>query len=487
MNKKILLTGASGYIGRELLQDKRFRAYHIRCLVRDPRRMIIKTTEKLEVVAGDVFDPSTLSAAMNGIDIAFYFIHSMDISGKFESRDRVAAQNFAAAAKNAGVKKIIYLGGLGDSSTDLSPHLRSRHEVGEILRQSGVTTIEFRASIVLGSGSLSFELFSSLVERLPAMITPRWIKVHSQPISIEDLLTYLLQAVELELNESQIFEIGGADQITYRELMNLYARHRNLRRVMIPVPFLTPRLSGLWLGLVTPVNAQVGQNLVNSIFHPTVVRDHSAEKYFHIQPITSELAIAQALKKKENHFERFAESGRLEEVTTGLIKTHFMNFQIENRVLKIPATSSIVFRAISRLGGKNGWYGYNWLWRLRGILEFFVGGSSYKPSRPAGNNLETGDMVDFWQVEAVEKDSYIRFAGKFKLPGKAWLEFELQETDEHCTLRQTALFYPHGLLGLIYWALLYPMHMMVLKQLIDGIAEYSVSKSEDTADSIHPA
>ena len=487
MNKKILLTGASGYVGREILQDKRFRQYHIRCLVRNPGRLLVKTGEKLEIVAGDVFDPNSLSSALKGIDVAFYFIHSMDVSGKFESRDRLAAQNFAAAAQKSGVRRIIYLGGLGDSSTDLSPHLRSRHEVGEILRLSGVQTIEFRASIVLGSGSLSFELFSSLVERLPAMITPRWINVHSQPVSIDDLLTYLLQAIELELSESKIFEIGGADQITYRELMQLYARQRNLKRLMIPVPFLTPHLSGLWLGLVTPVNAKVGKNLVDSIVHPTIVTDNSAKEYFQIQPVSADTAITRALKRKEHNFERFSDSGQLEEVTTDLLKSRFMNFQLEKRILKIPASLSQVFTAISRLGGNNGWYGYTWLWRLRGIIDIFAGGRLFTPSRPSGNTLEPGDMVDFWQVESVEQDKYLRLTGKFKLPGKAWLEFELQNGDDHCILRQTAIFYPHGLMGLLYWALLYPMHKLVLTRLINGIADQSVLTADNTADITYPA
>ena len=275
-SKVILLTGATGYVGGRLLPLLVADGWRVRCLARQPEHLSPRVPAGVEVVRGDLLDAASLSAAMQGVEAAFYLVHSMGATGDFEKQDRLAAENFAAAARAAGVQRIIYLGGLGEDEPDLSAHLRSRHEVGERLRAHGVPVIEFRASIIIGSGSLSFEMIRALVERLPVMVTPRWVRVTAQPIAIGDVLAYLRAALSLKMDGSVIVEIGGPDRVSYGELMREYARQRGLRRLMIPVPLLTPRLSSLWLGLVTPLYARVGRKLVDSLRHPTVVRDDSA-------------------------------------------------------------------------------------------------------------------------------------------------------------------------------------------------------------------
>ena len=282
---RILLTGASGYVGGRLLPALEGRGYRVRCLARRPEMLAGRVTAATEIVAGDVLDRASLDAALRGIDTAYYLVHSMGSSSSFEDADRQAARNFAEAAKAAHVSRIVYLGGLGNDDDALSPHLRSRQEVGAVLRASGVPVLEFRASIVIGSGSLSFEMIRSLVERLPIMITPRWVNVPAQPIAVDDVLAYLVAALQLPASKYRVYEIGGADQVTYADVMRVYAAERQLRIRMIAVPVLTPYLSSLWLGLVTPLYARIGRKLIESIVHPTVVRDDAALRTFAIRPV----------------------------------------------------------------------------------------------------------------------------------------------------------------------------------------------------------
>lgn len=298
----MLLTGATGYVGGRLLTALEQNGHRIRCLARSPQFLQPKVGPRTEVWAGDVLDPESLITALQGVRIAYYLIHSMNSTQDFEDADCRAAEHFAAAAQQAGVERIIYLGGLGESNRALSPHLRSRQEVGTILRQSGAQVLEFRSSVVIGSGSLSFELVRALTERIPVMIMPRWVVVATQPIAIEDLVAYLLASIKLPLGESQLFEIGGTDQVCYRDIMREYARQRHLPRLMISVPLLTPRLSSLWLGLVTPVYARIGRQLIYSIRHPTVVHDHTALQTFAIRPMGIENAIARALVNEDRAF-----------------------------------------------------------------------------------------------------------------------------------------------------------------------------------------
>ncbi|UUO06148.1 NAD(P)H-binding protein [Blastopirellula sp. J2-11] len=297
---RVLLTGATGYVGRRLLPRLEARGLSVRCLARDPAKLQGKSAETTEIVPGDVLDRDSLVAALDGVEIAYYLVHLMASSSRFEQQDREAAENFASAAKATGLRRIIYLGGLGDDSDPtLSPHLRSRHEVGEIFRRSGVEVIEFRASVVVGSGSLSFDLIQSLTNRLPVMICPRWLATPTQPIAIEDMLQYLTAAIDLPPSASRIFEVGGSEIVTYGKLIQEYARQRGLRRWLISVPILTPRLSSLWLGLVTPASAEVGRHLIEGLRNPTVVRNPDALQVFTQRPMGIEQAIREALQQSD--------------------------------------------------------------------------------------------------------------------------------------------------------------------------------------------
>jgi uncharacterized protein YbjT (DUF2867 family) len=296
----VLLTGATGYIGSRLLPLLQQRDVRVRCLARKPENLEPQVADSTEVVKGDVLDRESLDQALSGVTTAYYLVHLMASSANFEKQDREAAENFSAAAKKAGVQRIIFMGGLGEEADPkLSPHLRSRHEVGKILRDSGVETIEFRASVVIGNGSLSFDLIRSLTNRLPVMICPRWLATPTQPIAVDDVLAYLLAALDLPPGESQVFEIGSSDVVTYGQLIQEYARQRGLRRWLISVPLLTPYLSSLWLGLVTPASAEVGRHLIEGLKNPTVVRDKKALEVFSIRPVGIKEAMKQALEDAE--------------------------------------------------------------------------------------------------------------------------------------------------------------------------------------------
>jgi uncharacterized protein YbjT (DUF2867 family) len=301
-DRLILLTGATGYVGGRLLPVLEHKGFRVRCLVRQPEFLKSKVGPDTDIVAGNVLDRTSLRSALRGVIVAYYLVHSMGAAGSFEEKDRQSARNFGEAAKAEGVQLIIYLGALANDGETLSPHLRSRQEVGQILRQSGVAVLEFRASIVIGSGSLSFEMIRSLVERLPIMITPKWVFNPAQPIAIDDLLAYLTRALFLPVTANRIFEIGGADQISYAGIMRAYARHQGMRIRMIPVPVLTPFLSSLWLGLVTPLYARIGRKLIESIVHSTVVRDNSALETFDIRPVGIDEAVRKALAGEDKQF-----------------------------------------------------------------------------------------------------------------------------------------------------------------------------------------
>jgi uncharacterized protein YbjT (DUF2867 family) len=425
------------------------------------------------VVAGDVLDRPSLDSALRGVDVAYYLVHSMGSSGSFEEADRQAATNFAEAAKAAGVERIIYLGGLGSDKETLSPHLRSRQEVGQILRQSGVPVLEFRASIVIGSGSLSFEMIRSLVERLPIMITPKWVNVPAQPIAIDDMLEYLLEALRLPLSEYRVYEIGGADQVTYADVMRAYARHRGMRLRMIPVPVLSPFISSLWLGLVTPLYARIGRKLIESIVHPTLVRDTSALTAFAVRPVGVDEAVRRAFAGEEKLFAATRWSDALS--SSGEVpswkEVQFGTRLIDSRMVRVATPPAVAFQPIQRIGGATGWYAWNWLWQLRGFLDLLAGGVGMRRGRPSPTTLRVVDPIDFWRVEAFEPDHRLRLAAEMRLPGRAWLEFEVTGDGSSSTIRQTAIFDPVGLLGRAYWYALYPVHHLVFGGMLRGIAQ----------------
>jgi len=470
---RVLLTGATGYVGGRLLKALEQGGLPVRCLARRPALLQARVDPATEVVAGDVLDADSLAPALAGVKVAYYLVHSMGSEGAFEDDDRLAARNFGAAAQAAGVQRIIYLGGLGFSGAALSPHLRSRQEVGEVLRASGVPVLEFRASIVLGSGSLSFELIRALVERLPFMITPRWVEVLSQPIAIEDLVAYLLAAAELPFQGNPIFEIGGTDRVTYGGIMRTYARQRGIRLLMLPVPLLTPYLSSLWLGLVTPVYARVGRKLINSIRHPTLVLDNRALGAFPVRPMGVEEAVRRALIHEEEAFAATRWSDALS--SAGAVPTwggvRFGTRLVDTRTLRVAAPPAQAFKPIQRIGGLTGWYAWNSLWRLRGYLDLLVGGVGLRRGRADAEALRVGDTVDFWRVEALEPGRLLRLAAEMKLPGRAWLEFEVTPDGTGSLIRQTAVFDPVGFWGQAYWYALYPFHQILFPAMLRRIGE----------------
>jgi len=420
---------------------------------------------------------------MAGVHTAYYLVHSMGSPGKFEEEDRQAARNFATAARQAGVRRIIYLGGLGAEGPALSAHLRSRQEVADILRASEIPTIEFRASIVIGSGSLSFEMIRALVQRLPVMICPRWVAVKAQPIAVEDVVAYLVQALALPVEEGAVFEIGGADQVSYGEIMAEYARQCGLRRWTISVPVLTPRLSSLWLGLVTPVYARIGRKLVDSLRNPTLVRDPSALAVFGIRPKGLRESIERALRNEDLEFAETRWSDALssagESPSWGGVR--FGSRLVDSRTLDVPVSPAAAFAPIRRIGGANGWYAADVLWKLRGSLDLLVGGVGMRRGRRNPQTLTVGDALDFWRVEAFEPDHRLRLSAEMKVPGRAWLEFEVQATPHGSTIRQTAIFDPAGLGGLIYWYALYPLHHVIFSGMLRAIAARAELEAGRTA------
>jgi uncharacterized protein YbjT (DUF2867 family) len=475
-DRLMLLTGATGYIGGRLLKMLETRGHRVRCLARQPEYLSDRVGAATEVVAGDVLDPASLDRCMSGVDTAYYLVHSMQRGRDFAEKDRQAARNFGAAAHAAGVRRIVYLGGLGDDRQELSANLRSRHEVGDALRAAGVPVVEFRASIILGSGSLSFELIRALVERLPVMITPRWVGVVAQPIAITDVLEYLLAALNLPEGGHRTFEIGGADRVSYGDIMREYARQRGLKRLMIPVPVLTPRLSSLWLGLVTPLYARVGRILVDSMRHETVVRDRSALEVFPLRPPGIREAIAAALRNEDREFAQSRWSDSLGSANPGRDwgGARFGNRIVDTRTVAVAAAPEAAFAPIESIGGSTGWYFGNALWRLRGALDLLAGGVGLRRGRRVAEHLRPGDVVDCWRVESVEPPRHLRLVAEMRLPGRAWLAFDVQPARDGAMIRQTATFDPVGFWGLAYWYALYPVHELVFRGMIRELGRAAV-------------
>ncbi|MGI8842624.1 MAG: SDR family oxidoreductase [Gemmatimonadaceae bacterium] len=467
----ILVTGASGYIGGRLVSALHDRGERVRCMARRPDELRARVDPGVEVVPGDVLDPASLTKALTGVDIAFFLVHAMASRSGFELQEREGADNFARAAREAGVRRMIYLGGLG-SERALSAHLASRQEVGRVLRESGVPTIEFRSSVIIGSGSVSFELVRALVERLPVMLTPRWVSQATQPIAIEDVIAYLVASIDVTLGESAVVEIGGADRVSYRDLMLEYAAQRALRRMFISVPMLTPWLSSRWLGLVTPVYARVGRKLIDGLRNETVVTSSRAAELFpQIHPRGMREAIRRALVNEDRKFASTRWSDALSSVGSeqpwGGVREG--SRLVDSRESTVAVAPAVAFRAIERIGGTTGWYYGDRLWRARGLVDLLVGGAGLRRGRRDPATLFPGDALDFWRVEAVERDRLLRLRAEMKLPGRAWLQFEVDGSDRHSVIRQTAIFEPRGLSGLMYWYALYPVHRLIFAGMLRGI------------------
>jgi uncharacterized protein YbjT (DUF2867 family) len=461
-----MITGASGYVGGRPL----------RCLTRRPDALRDRVGPDTDVVEGDVLDRGSLDTAFQGIHTAYYLVHSMGGDGDFEELDRRAALNFAEAARAAGVAQIVYLGGLGDDA-DLSPHLASRHEVGRLLRDHGVPTVELRASIVIGSGSASFETVRALVEHLPVIVAPRWVETLAQPIAIEDVIEYLLAAIEFERPVDAIYEIGGTDQVTYADVMREYARQRGLRRRVLRTMLITPRASRMFLGLLTPVYGRVAAAMVDSLRNETIVTSPPAHAAFTARQRGLSAAIERALVKEDQEFAETHWSDALPSQRPlrwgGLPVGPRL---VASRVVHVEHRPEEAFATIQRIGGSTGWYAANWFWRLRGFIDTLHGGVGLRRGRRDPHDLRVGDTVDFWRVERLEPGRLLRLAAEMKIPGRLWLQFEVDPAEHDSVVRQTTVFDPAGCLGLAYWYLLYPIHHRVFGRMLRGIQQAALGE-----------
>lgn len=481
----ILVTGATGYVGGRLVPQLLKAGYRVRCLVRDVARLAGRPwLDQVEVVCGDVLKPETLPEALQGVSTAYYLVHSMGGHADFQERDVVAARLFGQAARTAGTQRIIYLGGLGNPQADLSPHLRSRQQTGQALGEAGVPVTEFRAAIVVGPGSISFEMIRYLTERIPVMICPRWVYTRVQPIAIQDVLNYLVAALRVAESTGRVIEIGGSDVLTYGEMMLGYARARGLRRVLIPVPVLTPRLSSYWVHWMTPVPAAIARPLIEGLRNEVVVRDGLARQLFpDIQPMGYRQAVELALAElNAGHVETTWSDALVStqgDVAPVILTTH-SGMIIEQRRQLVQAPASVVYATFTSLGGKQGWLYAEWAWQLRGALDRLVGGVGLRRGRRDPQQLRVGDALDFWRVEAVEPNHLLRLRAEMKVPGAAWLQFEARPHSSGKTLlTQTAFFAPKGLLGLLYWYALYPLHSLIFSGLIRRLARLAQERVAD--------
>lgn len=464
---RVLLTGANGYIGRRLkhalLQKDDI---GIRLMVRNLQSLSPTTIEMCESVTADVMNPNTLDDALRGVDVAYYLIHGLTHSN-FRDLDRQSAQNFLDACIRQNVKKIIYLGGLGDKQTG-SEHLLSRIETGEILssRPDKVKCIWFRAGVIIGSGSASFEIIRHLVQKLPVMITPKWVSTLITPIGVEDIIRYLVAALELDDSENRIIDLGE-EAMSYGDLILRIGTGMGLKRYLIPVNVLTPKLSSYWLILFTPVPYGVASSLIEGLKSEVVVSNNLRHELFDIHPQTLEEAVRHAIKEIESNqvISRWSDSGVGSahiESTDNISNAIFTDRRIVD-FGEIPLQN--VYRSFCMIGGKTGWFGYDWLWQIRGVIDKLFGGAGINRGRRDSKNLRIGDSVDFWKVvDIVENERLLLFA-QMKLPGKAWLEFKIQDNQ----LIQSAYFYPHGVSGRLYWYALIPLHHLIFSNMAASI------------------
>jgi len=476
---KILVVGASGYVGGRLVPLLAGQGHELVLASRNPRPLQARYPDA-SVIRADLLDPASLPAAVAGVEFAYYLAHSMGTSkSDFAERDVRGAANFARAAAAAGVRRIIYLGGLGDDEARLSRHLASRHWTGAELAGHGVPVTEFRAAVIIGSGSASFEILRHLTERLPVMITPRWVATRCQPIAIRDVLAYLVAAID-HPEVTGIVEIGGPDVLSYGEMMMAYARQRGLRRLMIPVPVLTPRLSSYWVSLVSPVPSAVARPLIDGLRNEVVVRDPEPARAFDVTPMRYEEALARAIRRTEGSDveSTWFDAYRARDRST-LGSRNEEGMLVDRRVINVAAPPEAVFAEVQRVGGATGWPYGNVLWRIRGFADRAVGGVGLRLGRRDPNRVRVGDAIDFWRVEEVHPPELLRLRDAMKLPGRAWLQYEILSIGDgrSSQLVQTAFFEPHGLPGLVYWYGLMPVHPTMFKGMITELAARAVARA----------
>jgi len=466
---KVLLTGANGYIGRRLKERLLCEDADVtlRLLARNPKSLSVY--EGIEVLKGDVFDEASLERALEGVDVAYYLVHSLQ-QKNYKELDKKAAQNFLNAAIAKGVKRIIYLGGLGDKE-HASEHLLSRIETGEILssRPDAIETLWIRAGVIIGSGSASFEIIRHLTEKLPVMVTPKWVKTVAQPIGVDDVISYLVAAKDTPVNRNLIIDIGS-EKMTYKEMMLGCAKALGLKRWIFPLPMLTIKLSSYWLNLFTPVPYNVARSLIEGLSSEVVVKNDNAKKYFpNIHPIGFEDAVKQAIVEMEENqvFSRWSDAGGgVEALEREFESDASAALLLDRQILPLGGVSkAALYRSFCSIGGESGWFGYNWLWEIRGLMDKMLGGAGLNRGRRDAYHLRVGESVDFWRVEDLKEDERLLLRAQMKVPGKAWLEFKIVG-DEFV---QSAYFYPRGVLGRLYWYALIPIHYFVFKDMIASI------------------
>lgn len=474
VRRPVLVTGATGYIGGRLVPRLLAAGWPVRCLARTPRKLAGRgwaADPRVEIVAGDVGDPATLARAMHGCGAAYYLVHSMLAAGAaYAEEDRRLARLFARAAADAGVGRIVYLGGLGELGDGLSEHLASRREVERELADGPVPVTTLRAAMIIGSGSASFEILRYLVERLPVMVTPRWVSTQSQPIAVRDVLHYLVACLDTPETAGRTLDIGGPDVLDYKELMQVMAAERGLRRrVIVPLPVLTPRLSSLWIHLLTPVSSDIARPLAEGLRNRVVCRDDEAARLMPQSLTPVRAAIREALDRVEQGGVEtmWSMAGPIPGDPDWAGGTVFT----DRREVAVAAPAAAAFRAVCRIGGGHGWYAADILWRIRGLLDRLAGGPGLRRGRRDPETVAWGEALDFWRVTGLEQDRRLALRAEMKLPGEALLEFTIEPgaDADHCRLVQTARFLPRGLAGLAYWYAVLPLHGVVFSGMLAGI------------------
>lgn len=474
-NELILVTGVTGYVGGRLVARLLESNYRVRCFARDAKRIDgFFWRKQVEVVEGDALNIESLRAAMQGVTTAYYLIHGKQDQNNAE-RDMTAARNFVEAAEQAEIQRIIYFGELVNTTDYLSPYLRSRHETGYILRQGRIPVTEFRAGMIVGSGSVLFEMIRYLSEREPVFICPAWFFSEAQPIAIRDTLEYLVAALSTPESIGKMIEIGGPTRLSYADMLLGYAKERGLKRVLIRTPFYLPRLSAYWVHLVTPIHWQVILPLIEGLRAGLVVHDETAKKLFpQIHPLDFQTAVRKALGRVLSDTVETSWSDAL--VNTAGDSTPYTfdeedGMMRERRTLILDLPAESVFRAYTGIGGARGWFYMDWAWALRGWFDKIIGGVGLRRGRRHPDDIRAGESLDFWRVEVVETNRRMRLRAEMKIPGAAWLEFEsLPQEDGKTLLTETAYFAPKGFWGFIYWYAMWPFHAFLFSGLINQLA-----------------
>lgn len=487
----VSIAGATGYIGGRLVPRLLSSGHRVRCLVRSPGKLLARswaTHPNLEIVPVDLADQAALTRALAGSSAAYYLVHSMISAGKdYAGHDRQLALHFAQASSAAGLQRIIYLGGLGETGPGLSEHLSSRREVEHALASTGVPVTVLRAAMIIGSGSASFEILRYLVERLPIMITPRWVWTPSQPIAVRNVIGYLVGVLEHPQTAGQVYDIGGPEVLPYQDIMQIMAAELGLRRrLILPVPVLTPRLSSYWIHLVTPLGHSIARPLAEGLRNPVVCRDNRLAELVPQELLTVSQAIRAALTRvaADGVETSWSMAGPIPGDPDWAGGKVFR----DERDLPVAAPAEAAFRAVCRVGGGHGWYAADWLWKLRGALDRLAGGPGLRRGRRSRESVSFGEALDFWRVTAVEQDRRLALRAEMKLPGEALLEFSITPTGrDTCVLRQSALFLPRGLLGLLYWYAVAPFHALVFNGMLRGIRREAESLSRPIAPPAAPS